>query len=1045
MPENLTARCNKCGRPKSVGDKASLTQWIVSCNCIEGAPAPPAQEPVDLCSKCGKRISGGRAGSFTQWVFRSDLCNCEVPEAMRPSVDLIEQQLPEFVEVDEDAELDLEGEPPFPLDRYGPIMELGKGASGHVYLCKDRLLQKKVAIKCLWAVTPEQLIGFQREAKATSLLSHPGVVSVLDFGLAAGDRGAPYMVMEYVEGTSLFDYISEHGPPPIDLGLRVIESVAEALGHAHERGIFHRDVKSSNILLCGPSLGGQTEVFNVRVIDFGVAGVKQAIQTPSADQGHTIVGTPAYMSPDQAQGLAYDQRSEVYSLGCVMYETLTGLLPFKCDTALETISKHAHEPAPALVDSDCGRSFSPELESLVARCLEKSPTDRFQSMNELIEAIREVDRGRLERAVPEVTERPQTAAGNTKFKPMAITGGIIIALGAITLFTLNVVNPGSLRHVKLLFSSSSEAESQKLSAEANSELEKNNFAKAIELSNSALSLDEENLRALDTRGVAYFLTGDTKRALADLNRVIKNSDKDAITGGSARFHRNVVYVSLGKKVSSKTLIPSSNSTYVPSQWEAKTFSPWTKQDWRLLPLSAPAQVGGDPAGWPKDLESYPLSKARLPGASAAQQSKFDSGMKAMLGKELGSDDGSKPSSGPHPDSGEGALKRNDTTLMQSSSQKFNSEFFPGSELGPGLADEVDEFNGINNFAYDTPTKVKVSTLASNKDIDKIIADRKIQSLTFTRVPISPAVLARIRVLPLRALVLQDYRATDKDLEFIGDFKFLDHFSLSLGLGTGTFISNLPKDTMVDLVLRKMKNLDLAGLERIKKLRHLKTLEINSCEKIGNSAIQIALEMPLERLIFTPRFNKNPLYHNKRYELAVMPNSKLDFYDVGDLKKIIAKPTLKKLVLDSDGLRDATYDDLSKATVHELILQGEKHIKPENLKKVAKNTYVKNFFLCGDVIDQNSAAALTGFQHLRAIFLFHTDMSKKVFDAMSKLRATDIVIVTDQLNSETVQNLAALKSIRRMKIVDQTAKLTDYDINRLREKLPTCKISLKDQR
>lgn len=102
MPETPTVNCPRCGRPKSVGNKASLTQWIVACNCVEGAPDAPATEPVDICNKCKKRISGGRAGSFTQWVFRSDLCNCEVPEAMRPSLDVVPQE--QFESIEEEDE-----------------------------------------------------------------------------------------------------------------------------------------------------------------------------------------------------------------------------------------------------------------------------------------------------------------------------------------------------------------------------------------------------------------------------------------------------------------------------------------------------------------------------------------------------------------------------------------------------------------------------------------------------------------------------------------------------------------------------------------------------------------------------------------------------------------------------------------------------------------------------------------------------------------------------------------------------------------------------
>lgn len=1060
MPETPTVNCSRCGRPKSVGNKASLTQWIVACNCVEGAPDAPAAEPVDICSKCKKRISGGRAGSFTQWVFRSDLCNCEVPEAMRPSLDFVPQEQFESI-AEEENELLLEGEPPFPLDRYKPLLELGKGTSGHVYLCRDRLLQKRVAIKCLWAVTPEQLIGFQREAKATSLLSHPGVVSVLDFGGTAG--GAPYMVMEYVEGTSLFDHVSEHGPLPVEVALRVFRGVAEALKHAHERGVFHRDVKSANILL----IHNNTKIPDVRVIDFGVAGVKQAIHTPDY-QGDTIVGTPAYMSPDQAQGLPYDQRSEIYSLGCVMYETLTGSPPFSSDSALETISKHAHESAPALADSDCDRVFAPELEAIVACCLEKDPAARFQSMNQLIDALQDLEGVRQERTIIDSSE--SVRGSNRNLKLIAITGGVVLALGTIGVFALNVLDPETLRQVKLLFSSHSEAESKKLTDEAWEAIESDDNDKAIKLATRAIEKDDTNYRALDTRAVAYFMAGDIKNALIDLNKVINDSTADQQTCSSAQFHRDVVYIALGKKLSQKTYIPSSNNTYVPNPWESKAFGLWIKQDWRLLPLSAPGQVGGDPKNWPKDIASSPFRNVSSgPFKKTAKSQAFDEIVKEFdkeaaaghppadaaeqplpPGPPLRPGPGffrhgppmpPMPPLGPRPGAGfrrPGMFSYDKKSISMIPQQATDNQNPPSGE-------EVDDFSGVNNFAYAGPNRVKVTALASDKDIDLIVADRKIENLTFSRVPISPAVLSRIRVLPLKCLALQDYRATDKDLEFIRDFKRLDHFVLSHGLGTGSFLSNLPANTMVDLVLRAMKNLNPAELEHIRKLKHLDFLSVNSCEKIGNSDMRVATEIPkLEILMFTPRFDKNPLYHNKKLELAVMPNSRFDYYNVDDIKKITSRPALRKLALDSDGLKDGAYDVLANCTVSELILQGARDIKQANLKKLAKNKRIRELYLCGDVIHENSAIALGDFHNLTALYLFHTDLGQKTFDAMSKIKVGDVVIVNEGLNSATVQNLSALKSVGRIKIVDQSIKVTPKDIDALREKLPNCKVKLKDQ-
>jgi len=1082
-------------------------------------PEAPPTEQVELCSKCKKRISGGRAGSFTQWVFRSDLCNCDVPEAMRPSLDVVPLEAP--LTIEEEEELKMEGEPPFPLERYKPLMELGKGASGHVYLCIDRLLEKEVAIKCLWAVTPEQLMGFQREAKATSLLNHPGVVSVLDFGGTAG--GAPYMVMEYVKGTSLFDYVEEHGPLPIEVALHVVKRVASALAHAHERGVYHRDVKSSNILL----LGDNTELPEVRIIDFGVAGVKHAINAPAGTQGDTIVGTPAYMSPDQAQGLEYDQRSEIYSLGCVMFEALSGRPPFYSETALETISKHAHEAVPLLADrAPDQRVFALELEAIVRRCLEKSPKDRYRSMTELIDAIYDL----------EGSARPQERTGTaiassdaSNSRSLATTCGVILVAFVIVLVAAVNLNPAILKSFKQLFTSKSEAESLKLSSQAWDELKKDNTELAIDLASRAIKLDEENLKALDVRGVAYFVSGDPKKALVDINKVLKNAPENGEISSAAQFHRDVVYLALGKKVPRRVSIPSSNTAYVPGRWETLKFERWVNPNWRLFPTSrsgmstllteripgattggadgranAPSETGAEigensngtatgqaigqateqdigselAAGVRMELADHPRPPSG-PGAGRGRPfgPPFRPGMgpRAGLGPQDGPGPGfgppgagpeggpwfgTAPGVGPRAGSGPGqgprpGARRRPPILTESddvrqldqamdstlSSTRGTSSIT--SDSGAAFSDEAEMFNSVNNFVYSEKTRVKVSALASDGDVYKIIRDRKIDSLTFSRATISPAVLSKIRVLPLKELSLQGYQANDKDLEFLSAFKKLDHFSLTHGTGTGSFLANLPPDTMTDLLLRGMPNFNQDGVAQLKKLHHLRDLAINSMRLIGNSSINAAVDMPLKTLIFTPRYDKNGLFHYKEKEMSVMIGSKFDYYDVRDLKKILAKPTLKKLALDCDGLTDAGYDELSRSAVAELILQGEKEIKLENLKKIAKMPRLSQLFICGDILGEQSAVGLTGIKKLPVLYLFHTGVSKKLMEALSSIQIHDLIIVSSKLNTKTVQNLAELKHVDRIKIIDQTVQLTKDDIESLHTKLPKSKVKLKE--
>jgi len=335
--------------------------------------------------KCGKRSAAGRAGSFTQWILRSDTCICEAPQlasAIELSAAACNQtqiENPEDNEVEE-AELKLNPDT-FPFDRYKPLEILGQGSSGCVYRCRDRLLGKQVAVKCLNAVTPQQLISFQQEARATSLLTHPGVVSVMDFGSTA--NGAPFMVLEYFSGQSLQHVIAAHGPFSERQFLPLFMRIVEALSYAHSKNVFHRDLKTSNILLSV----NDDDQFDVRIIDFGIASIKGTGQKGTASGGESIIGTPAYMAPDQARGLPFDERSEIYNLGCVMFEALTGRPPFESDTALETIRMHAQEKVPALSELRPDCKFDSRLESLIFKCLEKEPADRFQSMADLLSVL----------------------------------------------------------------------------------------------------------------------------------------------------------------------------------------------------------------------------------------------------------------------------------------------------------------------------------------------------------------------------------------------------------------------------------------------------------------------------------------------------------------------------------------------------------------------------------------------------------------------------------------------------------------------------------
>ncbi|MBX3073288.1 protein kinase [Candidatus Obscuribacterales bacterium] len=351
-----------------------MTQWLSTCACQLQQPVDEKQQTVDFCIKCGKRIREGRLGSFTQFIFRYDLCPCDIPQGFKKPE--FSDSQPAVAALDssnevEESELDVDPNK-FPLDRYSPLRVVGRGSAGTVYLCRDRLLRKRVTVKTLHVQSREQLVLFQNEARVLSKLDHPNIVQILDFGATTG--GSPYMVLEYSAGRSLDAHLQDEGPLDWKTAAFMFASLCAALEYCHIQGVFHRDLKPSNILMI--TNGDQS---TVKLFDFGVAEIQSV---GSEDQHVTIVGTPSYMAPDQALGREFDARSEIYSLGCVIFETLTGVAPFVGGTALELLSKHAHDEPPLL--SDLVSSEIPEqFQSVISKCMEKNPDDRYSSMREV--------------------------------------------------------------------------------------------------------------------------------------------------------------------------------------------------------------------------------------------------------------------------------------------------------------------------------------------------------------------------------------------------------------------------------------------------------------------------------------------------------------------------------------------------------------------------------------------------------------------------------------------------------------------------------------
>ena len=264
--------------------------------------------------------------------------------------------------------------------RYEVKQLIGMGGMGAVYLGNQTNIHRRVAIKTLKKelMSNERLLKrFYREARAAAALDHPNIVKVYDFGLDS-ELGCPYIAMEYLEGRSLDDLISEKKQMTEERACQIIGAVARALTDAHSKGVVHRDLKPDNVHV--QALSDGTE--HIKVLDFGIAKIRHPDGTPTEKLTGTgmALGTPYYMSPEQAMGKTADFRADLYAIGCILYQLLSGRMPFDAEQPMAVLLKQLREPAPPLPDVLCdGREPSAALRGLYTALMAKRPEERPSS------------------------------------------------------------------------------------------------------------------------------------------------------------------------------------------------------------------------------------------------------------------------------------------------------------------------------------------------------------------------------------------------------------------------------------------------------------------------------------------------------------------------------------------------------------------------------------------------------------------------------------------------------------------------------------------
>ena len=275
--------------------------------------------------------------------------------------------------------------------QYRIVQKIGTGGMGSVYKAEQPEMNRMVAIKILHpklAGRKDLTSRFRREARAMSQLTHPNTARVFMYGELEED-GSLYIVMEFLEGRNLNQTVRKEGPMTPERAIPILVQVCGALHEAHDMGIVHRDLKPENIFLCAQ--GGLKDY--PKVLDFGLAKVTERQMRPGSvilTQEGMVFGTPEFMSPEQAQGKTLDARSDIYSLASILYEALTGKLPFNAKTPMEYIQKHVMEPPIPLNERVPGKTFLPVLGEVIAKALAKKPEDRFQTAADLYAALHKV-------------------------------------------------------------------------------------------------------------------------------------------------------------------------------------------------------------------------------------------------------------------------------------------------------------------------------------------------------------------------------------------------------------------------------------------------------------------------------------------------------------------------------------------------------------------------------------------------------------------------------------------------------------------------------
>ncbi len=327
--------------------------------------------------------------------------------------------------------------------RFKVLAFVGSGQNGSaVYRAEDLTRSYTVGLKFLQERVDDKMKErFRHGVETASVLTHPNIVRMYSFHTTADSR--PYFVTDSVQGRNLAELLGQSGPMSEQQAINVFSQICDALDYAHAKGVVHRNLKPSKIML----LAAPAETFIVKIADFGVSkGIGERETRQSLARKGEMLGNPSYMSPEQCTGQKMDGRSDIYAAGCLLFESMTGQAPFKAGNSFDVMNKHLNDPVPSLSAALPNLKFSKQLNSILARAMAKKPDERYQESGEMsrdLSLLNEVgveDWAAQAICMKPVELKPQKFAGkSSKFRPLDLVKPLLIVVGTLAVFIAGLV------------------------------------------------------------------------------------------------------------------------------------------------------------------------------------------------------------------------------------------------------------------------------------------------------------------------------------------------------------------------------------------------------------------------------------------------------------------------------------------------------------------------------------------------------------------------------------------------------------------------------